>query len=94
MTTTINATFRTSGTLTAFAAFISIELRRTLRNRRYVMFAIAFPVVFDLLYTGVLSGAAADADPGGLRGMVSARRPLRRFGDGWLDANVMSRFDQ
>lgn len=49
-------------------AFVAIELRRALRNRRYVMFAIAFPVLFYLLYTGVLSGAAADpnADVGGI----------------------------
>src|SRR6188768_524514 len=38
------------------------QVRRALRNRRYVMLAIAIPVVFYLLYTGVLSGAAADAD--------------------------------
>jgi ABC-2 type transport system permease protein len=48
--------------LGAFGAFVSIEIRRALRNRRYVMLAIAFPVVFYLLYTGVLSGAAAPAD--------------------------------
>ena len=44
----------------AFVAFVRLETRRALRNRRYVMFAIAFPVVFYLLYTGVLSSAAAD----------------------------------
>ena len=48
--------------LGAFGAFVTIEIRRALRNRRYVMLAIAFPVVFYLLYTGVLSGAAAPAD--------------------------------
>ncbi len=42
----------------AFLAFISLEVRRALRNRRYVMFAIAFPVLFYLLYTGILSGTA------------------------------------
>lgn len=45
-----------------FRAFVTIELRRALRNRRYVMFAIAFPVAFYLLYTGLLSSAAADPD--------------------------------
>lgn len=44
----------------SFVAFVRLEVRRALRNRRYVMFAVAFPVVFYLLYTGVLSGAAAD----------------------------------
>ena len=41
-------------------AFVSFEVRRTLRNRRYLFFAIGFPVVFYLLYTGVLSGDTAD----------------------------------
>ena len=48
-------------TFPAFAAFVRLEVRRALRNRRYVMFAVAFPVVFYLLYTGVLSGTSADA---------------------------------
>ena len=60
--TAIATTIRSSTALGAFAAFVSLEIRRALRNRRYVMFAIAFPVVFYLLYTGVLSGASADPD--------------------------------
>ena len=36
----------TSNTIGAFAAFVRLEVRRALRNRRYVMFAIGFPVVF------------------------------------------------
>jgi ABC-2 type transport system permease protein len=47
--------------LGAFAAFVRLEVRRALRNRRYLMFAVAFPVVFYVLYTGVLSGTSADA---------------------------------
>ena len=43
-----------------FGAFVSLEIRRALRNRRYVMLAIAIPVVFYLLYTGVLAGDTAD----------------------------------
>ena len=35
----------------AIAAYAPLEIRRTLRNRRYVMFAIGFPVIFYLLYT-------------------------------------------
>jgi ABC-2 type transport system permease protein len=48
----------------AMAAYLALELRRALRNRRYFVFAIGFPVVFYLLYTGVLQGGAASpADP-------------------------------
>lgn len=70
MTTSTN-TMRSpvlSGTFTAFTAFVSLEIRRALRNRRYVMLAIGFPVVFYLLYTGVLAGDTADpnAQVGGL----------------------------
>jgi ABC-2 type transport system permease protein len=60
--TALATTARSTNAPGAFVAFVSIEVRRALRNRRYLMFAIAFPVVFYLLYTGVLSGAAASAD--------------------------------
>jgi ABC-2 type transport system permease protein len=46
----------------AVRAFVSIEARRALRNRRYVLFAVAFPVVFYLLYTGLVSGSSAGPD--------------------------------
>ncbi len=59
---TATATARSVGALGPVAGFISLELRRALRNRRYVMLAITIPVAFYLLYTGVLSGAATDAD--------------------------------
>lgn len=59
--TTLTTTIRPTA-FGAFEAFVSLEIRRALRNRRYVTFAIAFPVVFYLLYTGVLSGAAAGGD--------------------------------
>jgi ABC-2 type transport system permease protein len=60
--TTITHAVRSPIALGAFAAFVSIDVRRALRNRRYVMFAIAIPTVFYLLYTGVLStGADPDA---------------------------------
>lgn len=64
----IATTMPSSTALGAFAAFVSLEIRRAVRNRRYVMLAIAFPVVFYLLYTGVLSGATADpsAQVGGI----------------------------
>jgi ABC-2 type transport system permease protein len=41
---------------------VRLELGRVVRNRRYVLFGVAFPTVFYLLYTGVLSGAAAPND--------------------------------
>jgi ABC-2 type transport system permease protein len=58
--TALTTTMRSSTAVGAFAAFVSIEIRRALRNRRYVMLAIGFPVVFYLLYTGVLAGDTAD----------------------------------
>ena len=48
----------------AMAAYLGLELRRSLRNRRYFVFAIGFPVVFYLLYTAVLQGGGgATTDP-------------------------------
>jgi ABC-2 type transport system permease protein len=69
--TTLPITLRSSGTPGAFAAFVSLEVRRAVRNRRYVMLAIAMPVVFYLLYTGVLSGSTAD--PGAQVGGIAWR---------------------
>jgi ABC-2 type transport system permease protein len=59
---------RTIPSLTALRAFVTLEVRRAFRNRRYLLFAIGFPTVFYLLYTGVLSGASADpsAQVGGM----------------------------
>jgi ABC-2 type transport system permease protein len=45
------------------AAYLALELRRAVRNRRYAIFAIGFPVLFYLLYTGVLLGKNAPPDP-------------------------------
>lgn len=57
---------RSSTTLGAFAAFVTIEIRRALRNRRYLMFSVGVPTAFYLLYTGVLSsGSPADSTIGG-----------------------------
>jgi ABC-2 type transport system permease protein len=44
--------------LRALAAYLAFDIRRTLRNRRYAIFAIGFPVLFYLLYTGILLGTA------------------------------------
>lgn len=59
---------RTVPSIAALQAFVTLEVRRAFRNRRYLLFAIGFPTVFYLLYTGVLSGASADpsAQVGGM----------------------------
>jgi ABC-2 type transport system permease protein len=66
MTTTL--LFRSVPSIAALRAFVTLEVRRAVRNRRYLVFAIGFPTVFYLLYTGVLSGASADpsAQVGGM----------------------------
>ena len=51
------------GTVRAMTAYLALEVRRAVRNRRYLAFAIAFPVVFYLLYTGVLQGKDAAPNP-------------------------------
>jgi ABC-2 type transport system permease protein len=37
-----------------FVAYLRLEVRRAFRNRRYVLFTIAFPVLIYLLYTAIL----------------------------------------
>src|SRR6478609_11093470 len=49
--------------LRAMAAYLGLEVRRAVRNRRYLLFAIGFPVVFYVLYTGVLQGKDAAPNP-------------------------------
>jgi ABC-2 type transport system permease protein len=50
----------------AIGAYLRLELQRMSRNRRYLVFAVGFPVVFYLLYTGLLQGdgATTNRDPG------------------------------
>jgi ABC-2 type transport system permease protein len=48
----------TVGSIRALGAYLTFDLRRAIRNRRYAMFAIGFPVIFYLLYTGILLGGA------------------------------------
>ncbi len=45
-------------------AYLRMEIRRTLRNRRYLVFTIAFPVLIYVLYTAVLpqAGGAGTLD--------------------------------
>ncbi len=38
-----------------FIAYLRLEVRRTLRNRRYLMFTIVFPVLLYVMYTAVLN---------------------------------------
>ena len=42
-----------------FLAYLRLEVRRALRNRRYVVFTIVFPVVLYVLYTAVLPATDA-----------------------------------
>jgi len=44
--------------VTATGGFLRLELPRTLRNRRFIVLAVAFPVAFYLLFTRVLTGGA------------------------------------
>lgn len=48
------------------AAFAHLEVRRAFRNRRYLMFSVAFPVIFYLLYTGVLNTGERNPDIDGV----------------------------
>lgn len=50
-------------TARAIAAYARLELRRAVRNRRYLMFAVGIPVFFYVLYTGVLGGQTDATDP-------------------------------
>ena len=42
---------------TALLAYLRLEVRRSLRNRRYLVFTIAFPVALYVLYTAVIPAA-------------------------------------
>jgi ABC-2 type transport system permease protein len=42
----------------ATAGYLRLELPRTLRNFRYIILAVAFPILFYLLFTRVLTGGA------------------------------------
>jgi ABC-2 type transport system permease protein len=49
-----------------FLAYLRLEVRRTLRNRRYLMFTIVFPVMLYVLYTAILPQADSQATIDGL----------------------------
>ena len=43
-----------------FLAYLRLEIRRSLRNRRYLIFTVVFPVLLYVMYTAVI---ATGADP-------------------------------
>jgi ABC-2 type transport system permease protein len=45
--------------LPPFLAYLRLEVRRSLRNRRYLVFTIVFPVMLYILYTAVLPATAS-----------------------------------
>ena len=59
------ATFAQPGFAGYLALYARLELRRAFRNRRYVLFGVGFPVLFYLLYTGVLQRGQQVGDIGG-----------------------------
>ena len=46
--------------LAPFLAYLRLEVRRSLRNRRYLVFTIVFPVMLYVLYTAVILPATAN----------------------------------
>ncbi len=44
--------------LAPFLAYLRLEVRRSLRNRRYLVFTVVFPVMLYVLYTAVLPATA------------------------------------
>ena len=57
---------RRAGSLRPFLAYLRLEVRRALRNRRYLVMTVVFPVVIYVLYTAVLPAAASDVTVDGL----------------------------
>ena len=45
--------------LPPFLAYLRLEIRRSLRNRRYLVFTVVFPVMLYVLYTAVLPDTAS-----------------------------------
>ena len=59
------AAIRQPGLVPAVRNYVQLELHRASRNRRYLMTAVIFPVMFYALFTGVLQGGRADPTAGG-----------------------------
>src|SRR5690349_13918451 len=64
------------------ANHLTVELRRMLRNKRYLIFVAAFPVAFYLLFSGLYGGR-----PGGATGVYLM---VSMAAYGALAASVMS----
>ena len=52
--------------LRPFLAYLRLELRRALRNRRFLVMTVVFPVVIYVLYTAVIPAAPSEVTVGGL----------------------------
>ena len=68
--------------LPPFLAYLRLEVRRSLRNRRYLVFTVVFPVMLYVLYTAVLpdDGVRPDRRPALERRTSSCRwRPTARW---------------
>ncbi|MFF0247462.1 ABC transporter permease [Streptosporangium sandarakinum] len=65
--------------------YIRIELLRMLRNKRYVIFVVAFPVAFYLVFSGIYGGEVA---AGGLSGKAYFMVSMSAYGA--LAASLMS----
>jgi ABC-2 type transport system permease protein len=62
----MTASLAPAGPLAApFLAYLRLEVRRSLRNRRYLLFTIAFPLILYVLYTSVIP-ADSTGEIGGL----------------------------
>ena len=53
-------------TLAPFLGYLRLEVRRALRNRRYLVFTVVFPVLLYVMYTAVVPAADATATIDGL----------------------------
>ena len=52
-------TRRTVPVLRPFSAYLRLELRRAIRNRRYLVMTVVFPVVIYVLYTAIIAAPIA-----------------------------------
>lgn len=56
------ATLASPATAAAIWNYGRFEIRRVMRNRRYLLISVGFPLIFYLLYTGVLQGGNTTRD--------------------------------
>ncbi len=50
---------RTFPSLAPFLAYLRLEVRRSLRNRRYLVFTVVFPVMLYVLYTAIIPSTSS-----------------------------------